>query len=58
MAYRCQYAIDRGVLCPDWTREDEDYCAIHDRAIKNVEAMWQKVTNIVTDAQKKTGEAC
>lgn len=42
MAYRCQYAIDRG----------------DDRAIKNVEAMWQKVTNIVTDAQKKTGEAC
>ena len=54
MAYRCQYAIDRGVLCPDWTREDEDYCAIHDRAIKNVETMWRAVTNIVANAQKKT----
>lgn len=53
MAYRCQYQIDRGVPCPDWTREDETYCDVHRQKIKVVESMWRTAMDIVVKTQEK-----
>jgi hypothetical protein len=51
--YACQYQIDRGVGCPKWTRDGQDYCDDHEKCIGAVEAMQQEIVEVIKRAREK-----
>jgi hypothetical protein len=56
MPYSCQYAVDRGVNCKTWVREEVPYCERHRTDIEAIEAMWHEVTETVRKARRKLTE--
>lgn len=53
MAYNCQYSVDRGVKCNIWTRSDDVYCDVHQKAIDKIDELEREIREIIRRAREK-----
>jgi hypothetical protein len=53
MIRTCQYSIDRGVTCNAWVEDSIPYCIRHAIAMKEIDALWEEVNEVIKKAREK-----
>ena len=52
----CQWALDEGRLCPNWTNEGAVYCTTHAQKIAAIDALADEVVKVINRAREKKTE--
>ncbi len=52
----CQWALDEGRLCPNWTNEGAVYCTTHAQKITKIDAFIDEVVKVIEQAREKKTE--
>ena len=53
MPYDCPYAIDHGVSCHAWVRDDEKYCERHKGMMTPIDALEKEIDDVIRKAREK-----
>ena len=53
MPYDCPYAIDHGVSCHAWVRDDEKYCERHKGMMAPIDALEKEINDVIRKAREK-----
>ena len=52
----CQWSLDEGRLCPNWTNEGAVYCTTHAQKIAAIDALADEVVKVINRAREKKTE--